>query len=44
MWCPTRSEAWATALGHPFEFSWLEVSKADVFHPLLLSFYGSYFR
>src|SRR2546430_1491308 len=23
-------------LGHPFEFSWLEVSQADVFHPFLL--------
>src|ERR1035438_1310637 len=26
----------ALVLGHPFEFSWLEVSQADVFHPLLL--------
>src|SRR5712692_7322293 len=26
----------ALALGHPFEFSWLEVSQADVFHPFLL--------
>src|SRR6476661_4405561 len=23
-------------LGHPFEFSWLEVSQADVFHSFLL--------
>jgi hypothetical protein len=23
-------------LGHPFEFSWLEVSQTDVFHPFLL--------
>src|SRR5438477_5905526 len=23
-------------LGHPVEFSWLEVSQADVFHPFLL--------
>src|SRR5882672_2414002 len=23
-------------LGHPFEFSWLDVSQADVFHPFLL--------
>ena len=23
-------------LGHPFEFSWLEVSQTDVFHRLLL--------
>src|SRR5438045_9238019 len=26
----------ALVLGHPFEFSWLDVSQADVFHPLLL--------
>src|SRR5438309_6592309 len=26
------------ALGHPFEFSRLEVSQADVFHPFLLVF------
>src|SRR5216684_5015276 len=23
-------------LGHPFEFSWLDVSQTDVFHPFLL--------
>src|SRR5258708_22269953 len=23
-------------VGHPFEFSWLDVSQADVFHPFLL--------
>src|SRR5882672_1719654 len=23
-------------LGHPFEFSWFEVSQTDVFHPFLL--------
>src|SRR4029450_5624356 len=23
-------------LGHPFDFSWLEVSQTDVFHPFLL--------
>src|SRR5450631_2310102 len=26
----------ALVLGHPFEFSWLDVSQADVFHPFLL--------
>src|SRR5713226_5548310 len=28
-------------LGHPFEFSWLEVSQTDVFHPFLLVSCGS---
>src|SRR6266436_655649 len=28
-------------LGHPFEFSWLEVSQADVFHRFLPSFFSS---
>src|SRR5271167_596510 len=23
--------------GHPFEFSWLDVSQTDVFHPILLA-------
>jgi hypothetical protein len=27
----------SVGVGHPFEFSWLEVSQADVFHPLLLA-------
>src|ERR1700751_6447137 len=31
-------------LGHPFEFSWLAVSQADVFHVFLLSSYDSLFR
>src|SRR4029077_2110861 len=29
-------------LGHPFEFSWLEVSQTDVFHPFLLVSWGSF--
>src|SRR6266498_2213774 len=28
-------------LGHPFEFSWLDVSQADVFHQFLLCLYTS---
>src|SRR5258708_27197797 len=28
-------------LGHPFEFSWLDVSQADVFHRFLSSFFSS---
>src|ERR1035437_2043320 len=30
-------------LGHPFEFSWLDVSQTDVFHPFLLVPCGSLF-
>ena len=30
-------------LGHPFEFSWLEVSQADVFHQFLLVSCDSWF-
>src|SRR5689334_12866400 len=26
-------------LGHPFEFSWLEIAQADVFHPFLSSWW-----